>query len=152
MNPWWVSGFIDGEGCFHVSITKNKDDWLVKLSFTINLNEKDIALLEQIKNSFGVSKIYRHSSRAIQLKVQSVKDFRVIINHFDKYPLITQKLKDYLLFKKAFYLISQKEHLTKEGLRKIVVIKASMNQGLTLPPIDIGISWRNSCEEAYSLR
>ena len=59
--------------------------------------------------------------------MESIKELQAIINHFDKYPLITKKLKDYLLFKKAFYLISQKEHLTKQGLRKIVVIKASMN-------------------------
>ena len=23
LNPWFVTGFTDGEGCFHVSITKN---------------------------------------------------------------------------------------------------------------------------------
>ena len=54
-----------------------------------------------------------------------------MINHFDKYPLKTQKKSDFELLKKAFYLISQKEHLTNEGLLKIVAIKASMNLGLS---------------------
>jgi hypothetical protein len=49
----------------------------------------------------------------------------------DKYPLITQKRADYELFKQAFNLISHKEHLTPEGLRKLVAIKGSINRGLS---------------------
>jgi len=54
-----------------------------------------------------------------------------VIDHFDKYPLITQKLADYLLFKQAFELVKRKMHLTPEGLQKIVNIKASINLGLS---------------------
>ena len=66
-----------------------------------------------------------------RFQVQSLKDLLIIINHFDKYPLISQKLADFLLFKKALGIIQRKEHLTIDGLRKIVSIKASMNLGLT---------------------
>jgi hypothetical protein len=52
-------------------------------------------------------------------------------SHFDKYPLLTQKKADYLLFKSAVYLMNEGEHLTDEGLRKLVSIRASMNNGLT---------------------
>jgi hypothetical protein len=38
-----------------------------------------------------------------------------IIDFFDKYPLITQKLADYLLFKQVFEMIKNKEHLTIKG-------------------------------------
>lgn len=56
---------------------------------------------------------------------------RVIINHFDKYPLITQKFAaDYLLFKQSVALIENKQHLTMEGLTKLVSLKASLNLGL----------------------
>ena len=41
--------------------------------------------------------------------------------------MITQKWSDYQLFKQAFELIKRKEHLTTEGLNKIVGIKAMMN-------------------------
>ena len=64
--------------------------------------------------------------------VQSIKDLAVIINHFDKYSLITKKQADYLLFKMAVNLINNKEHLTMEGLPKFVAIKASINRGLPL--------------------
>jgi hypothetical protein len=51
--------------------------------------------------------------------------------HFENYPLITQKWADYQLFKRAFDIIESKEHLTIEGLKKLVAIKASINSGLS---------------------
>jgi hypothetical protein len=50
-----------------------------------------------------------------------------------KYSLLTQKLADYILYnsKQAFEIVKRKEHLTPEGLHKIVAIKASINNGLT---------------------
>nr|YP_009445557.1 LAGLIDADG endonuclease [Bipolaris cookei]ATV95717.1 LAGLIDADG endonuclease [Bipolaris cookei] len=67
----------------------------------------------------------------IQYRVQALKDLKVIFQHFDKYPLISQKQGDYLLFKNVLDLIENKEHLTMEGLRKILAVKASMNNGLS---------------------
>jgi hypothetical protein len=43
--------------------------------------------------------------------------------------LITKKRADYLLFKQVLELIKTKEHLTQEGLEKLVAIKASINIG-----------------------
>lgn len=54
----------------------------------------------------------------------------MIIEHFDKYPLITQKLGDFILFKMTFDLMKAKEHLKMEGLNKIVGIRASLNTGI----------------------
>jgi hypothetical protein len=64
-------------------------------------------------------------------QVRSVKDLAAIINHFDKYPLITQKRGDFELFKQAVELIQVKEHLTEQGLHKILTIKSSINRGLS---------------------
>lgn len=150
-NPFWVTGFADGESSFSVSIRRNQKyatGWNVELCFQICLHKRDKALLEQIKNYFGslsapseqltspahgssVGNIYKHGANLIQYRVQSVKDLAVIINHFDKWRLISQKLKDYLLFKLVFKLVKNKEHLTQEGLRNIVSIKASLNLGLS---------------------
>ena len=35
------------------------------------------------------------------------------------------------MFKRVFILIKNKEHLTPEGLRKIIAIRAAMNLGLS---------------------
>ena len=136
IHPWFFSGFSDAEGCFTLVIIRNNElnvGWVVKPKFQINLHEKDKALLEHIKNNLRVGIVSKggSGSQSIQFSVNSIKDLKVIINHFDKYPLISQKLSDYELFKQALNLISSKEHLTLEGFRKIVAIKASMNTGLS---------------------
>jgi hypothetical protein len=58
-------------------------------------------------------------------------DFNKLIINLEKYPLLTQKAADFILFKKAVGLFKDKAHLTVEGLEKIVNIKASMNLGLS---------------------
>ena len=134
INLWYFTGFVDAEGCFLINIRNNnklKIGWNVELRFQICLHEKDTALLEQIKNCLGVGTIYKDVRRqAVKFLVLSIKDIAVIIDHFDKYPLITQKRADYELFKQAFIIISNKEHVTKEGLLKIVALKSSLNLGL----------------------
>jgi len=54
----------------------------------------------------------------------------LVINHFDKYPLLSQKRVDFELFKQVINLILRREHLTNSGLQEIVNIKASMNFGV----------------------
>lgn len=44
---------------------------------------------------------------------------------------MTKKWADFVLFKQAVELIERGEHLTTEGLNKLVSIKASMNRGLS---------------------
>ena len=63
--------------------------------------------------------------------IWSVKDLQIIINHFDKYPLITAKLSDYLLFKQCFEIIKKKEHLTEKGFLKILKLKSSLTLGFS---------------------
>lgn len=65
-------------------------------------------------------------------RVQSLEQiYNVIVPYFDKYPLITQKLADYILFKEIVLKMMQKEHLNKEGFQEIVNIRASLNLGLS---------------------
>ena len=55
----------------------------------------------------------------------------MILPHFDKYPLITQKKADYLLFKQAVNLLNFKAISDIEMVRQIISIRASMNWGLS---------------------
>jgi hypothetical protein len=45
--------------------------------------------------------------------------------------LITQKWSDFQLFKQALELVVRKEHLTVEGFKKRVSIRAVLNKGLS---------------------
>lgn len=105
----------------------------VRLYFQIGLHLKDEKILSLIQSSLGVGKIYKSKSRAdyVELQVSSIKELSAIIKFFDNYSLITQKWSDYLLFKQAYELIINKQHLTIEGLNKLVEIKALINKGLT---------------------
>jgi hypothetical protein len=87
-------------------------------------------LLKKIKNFFKVGNIYSKGKNAIQYKVESIRDFSVIINHFDKYCLMTKKQSDFRLFKSGYDLIRNQRHLDKEGLIQLVSNKAVLNNGL----------------------
>lgn len=100
--------------------------------FDISLSEKDYALLKQIKIYFGVGSIsFYEKTKSCKFRVSSIKDINLIINNFRNFPLITQKRANFLIFQEIFNIIQRGEHLTKEGLYKIITLKASMNLGLT---------------------
>lgn len=58
LDPNYITGFTDGEGCFTVSIASDsryKTGYKIKVTFQIGLHINDITLLEQIKLFFGPS-------------------------------------------------------------------------------------------------
>lgn len=90
-------------------------------------------LLRKIQYFFGVGIILERKNRNVVVySVQSYRDItNVIIPHFDKYPLITQKKADYILFKQGIALLNLKAQSNIEGIRNIISIKASMNLGIS---------------------
>ena len=98
--PNWVTGFVDGEGCFTVSIYQQKDlklGWHVKPSFKISLHKRDEPVLEDVKISLHVGRIYERGPEAVQYVVRSLKELEAVINHFHKFPLKTKKRADFEL-------------------------------------------------------
>jgi hypothetical protein len=97
------------------------------------LHSKDLILLNRIQSFFGVGTIrVRKQNNQVIYSVKSIKDLtNCIIPHFIKYPLLSQKRGDFELFKMVVELMNAKEHLTTEGLRRILAIRPSMNKGLT---------------------
>ncbi len=134
LNPYYVTGFTDAEGSFLINVQPRPDlklGYSISLSFKLKLHSKDTELLGRICNFFNVGKIYTRKDGYIEYIVNSMKDMEVIINHFNNYPLISQKLSDYKIFKLVFELIKQKKHLTLEGFKEILSLKASFNNGLS---------------------
>lgn len=135
LNPYWITGFSDAEGCFSISFKKTKSSkvgYYIRPSFIIHLDAKDYSLLEKIKLYFGVGYISKGDKNTFYYGVSSLSDLNeIIIPHFLKYHLITQKQIDFKLFKHVIDLINLKEHLTLEGIIKIVSIRSSINKGLS---------------------
>jgi len=134
MNPWFITGFSDAEASFIVSMYKTdnaKLKWRVTPNFSIHIHIKDIELLKSIRHTLGVGKVRKNSINTAIYRVDNLQDLQVIVDHFDKYSLIGAKVSDFVLFKQCYELIKKKQHLTQEGLEKIVALKSNLNKGLS---------------------
>ena len=102
ISPYWITGFSDGESSFVLTFKKSiKGKQLLYIipKFSIELNIKDLYLLEKIQKFFNVGKVsikkYKNKFSAVY-SVQSIRDINnTIIPHFFKYPLLTEKQKDF---------------------------------------------------------
>jgi len=137
LSPFWVSGFADAESTFVLKISKgstSRSGWNVIPEFKIELHVRDVILLRKIHSFFGVGTVSERGTRNTAIySVQSARTIAdVIIPHFDRYPLNTQKRADFLLFKRGVdLLLNGKARSSIEGIKNIVSIRASMNNGLT---------------------
>lgn len=134
LNPNWVTGFADAESSFSLRVAKkstSKSGWGVTPQFRINLHIRDTLLLRKIHSFFGIGTVYVWEDKnTATYMIQSLRDItNVIIPHFDKYPLITQKKADFILFKQGVELLNLKVHNEIEGIHRVLSIKASMNRG-----------------------
>lgn len=132
--PGYITGFSDGEGCFHVLIQKHstcKTGWRVRAFFSIHLHGRDKALLKRIREYFsGSGSLATTKSGGVIFRItDQIQLLHEVIPHFDKYPLLTKKRADYELWKQIVGMLNRKEHLTNEGLLDIVNIRASINGG-----------------------
>jgi hypothetical protein len=51
----------------------------------------------------------------------------IIIPHFEKYPLLTQKKEDFRKFKQICFIMRKNLHRTKQGLETIINLACDMN-------------------------
>lgn len=129
----WIVGFVDGEGCFSISVFKNrttKSKFQVFPEFVITQGQKSLASLEEIKNFFGCGGIYvnhrhdNHRENIYRYCVRSLKDLNeIIIPFFKKNQLKTYKNNDFQSFCKAVEMILNRQHLSEEGLEFIRNLK-----------------------------
>jgi len=136
LDPWFITGFADGESSFSILISeykKLKVGWQVKAEFQLCLHSKDVEILYKIQEFFkGIGNISIKSNRDVaQYRVNDINSIKeILIPHFEKYPLQSAKSVDFLLFKQCVELIANKEHLNKSGLEQIIAIKAGLNLGI----------------------
>lgn len=78
-----------------------------------------------------MGKVRKNSLTTAKFRVDNVQELQRIINHFNNYPLVSDKFSDFLLFKECFNLIKQKKHLTQDGFEQILALKYNLNKGLS---------------------
>lgn len=134
LDPHWLAGFIEGEGCFYVGIFKSesiKTGYSLKLRFSVNQHFRDEQLISSFTRIFKCGNIaISKNNSIIEFRVSSLKDIiEKIIPFFKKYPLYGAKRLEYLDFCKVVNMMNSKTHLTELGLEEIRKIKSNMNRG-----------------------
>ena len=137
IDPNWLAGFTEAEGCFYVGIVRNKAYKLgegVALYFTITQHSRDQQMMSRLVDYLGCGTIQESSSKPItRLVVTKFTDIEEkIIPFFDRYPLHGSKAKDFADFKRVAEIVKNKGHLTASGLSQIKDIKSGMNRGTSL--------------------
>ena len=127
----WVSGFVDGEGCFHVSINKIPKmsiGWQVLPEFRIVQHERDESVLKELQQFFQAGKVVTNHGARKELRIRKLNDLRNVVLFFKQHPLRTEKKKNFEIFAKILELMEHKKHLTVEGLTDIANLCWSMNR------------------------
>ena len=128
----WITGFVDGEGCFHVGIAVHSDlktGYQVLPEFTVVQHERDVQLLHAIKAYFGCGVVRTNHGDRMAYRVRSQEHLlRIIVPFFVKYPLRTQKRLDFEKFRDVVLMMERGDHLTDEGVDRIRRIAEKMNR------------------------
>ena len=129
----WITGFVDGEGCFHVGINPHSDmtsGYQVLPEFTVVQHERDVQVLYALKAHFGCGVVRRNHGDRMAYRVRSKEHLlERIIPFFEKHQLKTRKRIDFAKFRRIVRLMGAGEHLTSEGVEEIRRIASQMNRG-----------------------
>ena len=129
---YYIAGFTDGEGSFNVSIKKRKDyvnEW--KLSASFNISQKDRVILTRIKDVLGCGTLRERKDGVTYYEVTDIKSLtEKIIPFFRKFTILSEKKsKNFSIFAQIVMLMKQKTHLTEYGMRKILELRETLNEG-----------------------
>lgn len=129
---YYLAGFADGEGSFNVSFRKRKDyamPWKISLCF--NVSQRDKVILALFKKHLGCGTLRSRSDGVWYFEVNnhtSITDN--VIPFFNTFGFLSAKKKrDFSKFKRIANLISDKQHLNREGIEVILEVRREMNGG-----------------------
>jgi hypothetical protein len=126
LDPNWVSGFTCGEGWF--STATHRDSFQV--TFGLTQHERDHPLLLKFEDFFGcggcsiTSKLNTYEYRVRSFK----KCFDHILPHFDQYPVLGRKQRNYELWREVVTVLNSGAHKTEEGRARIIEIRSLLNK------------------------
>lgn len=126
----WLSGFIDGDGHFHLRTSKNK------IGNEFYLEQGDLEIFLGIGSLLGVEVKSRGKSGLLRLRTASFLTNKKVISYLEDWPLFTSNYLDYLDWKKAF-----DSHLEW---------KANTIKILTAPHYDIFLSFKKRMNDNRS--
>ena len=133
LDAQWITGFVDGEGCFHVGINKHSDmsaGYQVLPEFTVVQHERDVQVLHALKAHFDCGVVRKNHGDRMAYRVRGQKHLlERIIPFFVEHPLKTKKHVDFEKFRKVLLMMKAGEHLTPDGIERIRAVASQMNRG-----------------------
>jgi hypothetical protein len=129
---WYISGFVDGEGSFNVSLRKKPDykvGWQPVLSFNVSQRERTILALMKRYFECGILKVRKDGLYSYDVTNPMAIQER-IIPFFETFRFLSAtKKQNFSLFKKIVKLMSEKKHLTDQGFVDLLIIREKLNEG-----------------------
>nr|QCQ68534.1 LAGLIDADG endonuclease [Synchytrium endobioticum]QCQ68553.1 LAGLIDADG endonuclease [Synchytrium endobioticum]QCQ68667.1 LAGLIDADG endonuclease [Synchytrium endobioticum]QCQ68686.1 LAGLIDADG endonuclease [Synchytrium endobioticum]QCQ68705.1 LAGLIDADG endonuclease [Synchytrium endobioticum] len=105
----WLVGLTEGDGSFIIDRQRQNNGASPKWNITFQLSQKDTnaQLLYYIKNMLKYGQVSKSKDGNWSFRIRDKEIInKVIFPIFDKYPLLTVKYSDYILFKKAYYVLT----------------------------------------------
>ena len=135
LDPSWIVGFVDGEGCFSVAIHSNPRNarrtrgWQLTATFQVSQHESERALLERIRSRFGCGYVYHKgpNSSVATYSVTRLADLEERILPFFEQHTLHVKDDDFQTFATIVRSMRTKEHLRPDGFDRIVRLAYTMN-------------------------
>jgi hypothetical protein len=115
----WFAGFVEGDGSLQIKTSRD-------VRVMLQIDQKDRVLLDVIKQTFGGYVGFRKDTQTFYYSSTSFENAFALVKYFDCFRMIGRKRLDYVYWRKCVVLISQKRHLTQEGLEQIVAFKAKL--------------------------
>jgi hypothetical protein len=134
LDPWFVTGLAEGEGCFCISFSlrsRLRTGIEVRPSFALALNERDLPLLEDLQIYFGCGSIREsRTDRTFKYESRSTAELLAhVVPHFQAFPLRGNKRRSFDGFASICRMIGQGDHLERGGLRTIVALAYETSLG-----------------------
>jgi hypothetical protein len=128
----YISGYVDGEGCFTVSISpraKLAVGWEVRPSLSVSQNGDRAEVLQLIQSHFRCGSIRPdRSDKTLKWETRRLDDLLArVIPHFERHPLLSAKRFDFARFARVCRSMAAGDHRTNSGLIEIVGLAAQMN-------------------------
>ena len=131
LNPYYIAGLVEGDGYFGVNVHKLDSmaiGYQVTLSFGIDMDSRELELLQRIKKHLRCGNIHIGKSGKVQYRVRSFSDiYKKIIPFFDKYKMEGGKIKDFEIFKIIAELMKERKHVTQEGFDRIRLMRKGLH-------------------------
>jgi len=128
----YIAGFTDGEGSFNVSLKKRIDyieEW--KITASCNISQKDRVILAWIKSVLGCGTLRERNDGVVYYEVTNISSLHEkVLPFFNRFGFRSaNKKRNFSIFSQIVELMYSKQHLTSEGLRKILELREKLNEG-----------------------